>query len=57
MTCCSTTWLWTGCMWCLAVDRAGLVGEDGETHQGVFDVSYLNSVPGMRVYAPPILPS
>lgn len=36
----------------LAVDRAGLVGEDGETHQGVFDVSYLNSVPGMRVYAP-----
>ncbi len=36
----------------LAVDRAGLVGEDGETHHGVFDVSYLNSVPGMRVYAP-----
>ena len=36
----------------LAVDRAGLVGEDGETPPGVFDVSYLNSVPGMRVYAP-----
>ena len=34
------------------VDRAGLVGEDGETHQGVFDVAYLNSVPGMRVLAP-----
>lgn len=36
----------------LAVDRAGLVGEDGETHQGVFDVAYLNSVPGMKVYCP-----
>jgi len=35
-----------------AVDRAGLVGEDGETHHGVFDVSFLNSVPGMEVYAP-----
>lgn len=34
------------------VDRAGLVGEDGETHQGLFDVSFLNSVPGMRVLAP-----
>jgi len=34
------------------VDRAGLVGEDGETHHGVFDVSYLNSVPGMTVLAP-----
>ena len=34
------------------VDRAGLVGEDGETHQGVFDVAYLDSVPGMRVLAP-----
>lgn len=36
----------------LAVDRAGLVGEDGETHHGVFDVAYLDSVPGMTVYAP-----
>lgn len=35
-----------------AVDRAGLVGEDGETHQGVFDVSFLRSVPGMRVLCP-----
>jgi len=34
------------------VDRAGLVGEDGETHQGVFDVSYLDAVPGMQVLAP-----
>ncbi len=36
----------------LAVDRAGLVGEDGETHHGVFDVAYLSSVPGMTVLAP-----
>lgn len=36
----------------LGVDRAGLVGEDGETHHGVFDVAYLNSVPGMTVLAP-----
>ena len=36
----------------LAVDRAGLVGEDGETHQGVFDVAYLDSIPGITVYAP-----
>ncbi len=35
-----------------AVDRAGLVGEDGETHHGVFDVSYLRQVPGMRVLCP-----
>ncbi|MEG2420240.1 MAG: 1-deoxy-D-xylulose-5-phosphate synthase [Oscillospiraceae bacterium] len=36
----------------LAVDRAGLVGEDGETHHGVFDVAYLDTVPGMTVFAP-----
>ncbi len=36
----------------LAVDRAGIVGRDGETHQGSFDVAYLSSVPGMRIYAP-----
>ena len=35
-----------------AVDRAGLVGEDGETHHGVFDIAYLSAVPGMTVYAP-----
>ena len=35
-----------------AVDRAGLVGEDGETHHGVFDVAYLDSIPGIKVYAP-----
>jgi 1-deoxy-D-xylulose-5-phosphate synthase len=34
------------------VDRAGLVGEDGETHHGVMDVAYLDSVPGMTVLAP-----
>lgn len=36
----------------LAVDRAGLVGADGETHQGIFDVPYLRTVPGLRLYAP-----
>lgn len=35
-----------------AVDRAGLVGEDGETHHGVFDAAYLDSIPGMTVLAP-----
>lgn len=35
-----------------AVDRAGLVGADGETHQGVFDVGFLRQVPGMSIYAP-----
>lgn len=34
------------------VDRAGLVGNDGETHHGVFDVAYLGSVPGMTVFCP-----
>lgn len=36
----------------LGVDRAGLVGEDGETHHGVFDIAYLDSVPHMTVLAP-----
>ena len=36
----------------LGVDRAGLVGDDGETHHGVFDVAYLNSIPNMTVLAP-----
>ncbi len=35
-----------------AIDRAGLVGSDGETHHGVFDLSYLNSMPNMTVMAP-----
>ena len=35
-----------------AVDRAGLVGSDGETHQGIFDLSYLTSIPNMSVLAP-----
>ena len=36
----------------LAIDRAGLVGDDGETHHGVFDVGFLGQVPGMTVLAP-----
>lgn len=36
----------------LAVDRAGFVGEDGESHQGVFDTAYLMSVPNLTVFAP-----
>ena len=36
----------------LAVDRAGLVGEDGETHHGVFDTGYLRLVPGMTILCP-----
>ena len=36
----------------LAIDRAGLVGSDGETHQGVFDLSYLTEMPNMTVMAP-----
>lgn len=35
-----------------AVDRAGLVGSDGETHQGIFDYSYLSCIPNMSVMAP-----
>lgn len=35
-----------------ALDRAGLVGSDGETHQGIFDLSYLPSIPNMNVCAP-----
>jgi 1-deoxy-D-xylulose-5-phosphate synthase len=34
------------------VDRAGLVGEDGETHHGVFDIGFLRQAPGMRVLCP-----
>lgn len=35
-----------------AIDRAGLVGSDGETHQGIFDHSYLSSIPNMHICAP-----
>ena len=35
-----------------AIDRAGLVGSDGETHQGIFDLSYLSSIPNMHICAP-----
>jgi 1-deoxy-D-xylulose-5-phosphate synthase len=35
-----------------AVDRAGIVGEDGETHQGIFDISYLRHIPNMTLLAP-----
>jgi len=35
-----------------AVDRAGLVGEDGETHHGIYDVGYLRQIPGMQVLCP-----
>ena len=35
-----------------AIDRAGIVGEDGETHQGLFDIAYLRSVPNMVLFAP-----
>jgi 1-deoxy-D-xylulose-5-phosphate synthase len=36
----------------LAVDRAGLVGADGATHQGAFDVAWLRALPGLTLYAP-----
>jgi 1-deoxy-D-xylulose-5-phosphate synthase len=35
-----------------ALDRAGVVGEDGETHQGVFDISFLRAIPNMTLFAP-----
>ena len=35
-----------------AIDRAGLVGSDGETHQGIFDLSYLSAIPNMCLMAP-----
>ena len=37
-----------------AIDRAGLVGSDGETHQGIFDISYLSAIPNMTIMAPKI---
>ena len=36
----------------LCIDRAGFVGDDGETHQGIFDVAFLKTVPGMEIFAP-----
>jgi 1-deoxy-D-xylulose-5-phosphate synthase len=36
----------------LAIDRAGLVGQDGETHHGVFDIAYLSHIPNMEIFAP-----
>lgn len=39
-----------------AIDRAGIVGEDGETHQGVFDLSYLTQMPNMTVMSPKCIP-
>ncbi len=36
----------------ILVDRAGIVGEDGESHQGVFDVSYLTLIPNIEIYSP-----
>jgi len=36
----------------LAIDRAGLVGDDGPTHHGVFDVGFLRQVPGMKILCP-----
>ncbi len=35
-----------------AIDRAGIVGSDGETHQGIFDLSFLSSIPNMTIMAP-----
>lgn len=36
----------------LAIDRAGLVGDDGETHQGIYDISFLTGIPGITIFAP-----
>jgi 1-deoxy-D-xylulose-5-phosphate synthase len=36
----------------LAIDRAGLVGADGATHQGTYDLAFLRPLPGLRIYAP-----
>ena len=36
----------------LCIDRAGLIGDDGETHQGIFDVSFLSLIPNVKVFSP-----
>lgn len=41
-----------GCPVVICVDRSGLVGADGETHQGIYDVAFLSSIPGLRIWAP-----
>lgn len=37
---------------CLLVDRAGIVGDDGETHHGLFDVGFMRGIPGLRIFTP-----
>lgn len=37
---------------CVALDRAGLVGDDGPTHHGMFDMAFLRCVPNMKILAP-----
>ena len=39
----------------LAIDRAGIVGDDGDTHQGIFDIALLTATPGVTVYSPATL--
>lgn len=34
------------------IDRAGIIGNDGETHQGIYDISYLRTIPNMNIFAP-----
>jgi 1-deoxy-D-xylulose-5-phosphate synthase len=36
----------------IAIDRSGIVGADGETHQGIYDISFLSSIPGLTIMAP-----
>lgn len=36
----------------IGVDRAGIVGEDGETHQGIFDIPFLTTIPNIKIYSP-----
>ena len=36
----------------IMIDRSGIVGEDGETHMGIYDTSYLRSIPGLTILAP-----
>ncbi len=36
----------------LCIDRAGLVGEDGMTHQGAYDIAYLRTIPGLTIMSP-----
>ena len=36
----------------IGIDRAGIVGEDGETHQGIYDIAFINHIPNMTIMAP-----